>query len=94
MAQQGAVPAAEDRRQTSSLSRYGRVPHGIDTVMNLVESPYGYRVSDFVLGVAERRQLPDRHDAVLFFREPGQRMVTSPFFAHIANKGEVSGGSP
>ncbi len=37
MAEQGTVPAAEDRRDAAAVLRESRVPNGINAVMDLME---------------------------------------------------------
>jgi len=76
------------------MPRDPSVPDRVGGVMNRMEPSRGDRVSDFILRIAERRQLPRRYDAMLRRRQSRQSMVTSSFFAHTTNKGEVSGVRP
>jgi hypothetical protein len=58
-----------------ALLRQDRVPDRKDAAMNSVETADAHPVSDAARAQAARRQLPERHDAVLCAREASETAV-------------------
>ena len=94
MAEKGSATTAEHGGKAFSMSRQRAMPHRIHASMHVMEASNCDFAGDLVLREAEGNHLSRRDDPVLLAGDLRNPAVTSWFFAHTANKEEVSEGSP